>query len=208
MLCINIYSYNDTYSCLAPNLVCLFVADFLKTKPNSPFIRALNTAVLVSRDTGLSKVNIEDGITEWQTPALIGGDSPYQPPTVVDLIGRFPEINAKYESITKPSPFETEEELVKRTGRIAGILADSVFPSNLLIVSHAPCSLGISLTFEGLDLKRKQESKLKPWPLGGLTQFTRDKVECPWTMELCNSTQHLSGHWKEGVQAWTLPSLR
>jgi len=32
----------------------------------SPFKRALHTAVIVSKDIGLSKVNLEEGITEWQ----------------------------------------------------------------------------------------------------------------------------------------------
>ena len=178
----------------------------------SPFKRALHTAVLVCKDVGLPKVNLEDGITEWQTPSLVGKEAPYQPPSLVHLIERFPEINAKYATITKPTPFETEEEMVRRTGRIAQILADSVFPSNLLIVTHAPCALGISLCFEGLAESEmsqwKKETKLKPWPLGGLTQFTRSSTESPWVLALCQSTQHLTGPWKEGKQAWTLPSLR
>jgi broad specificity phosphatase PhoE len=184
----------------------------------SPFERALHTSVLVCKDLGLPRVNIEDGITEWQTPSLVGREEapPYEPPSLLDLIERFPEINAKYAAITKPTPFETEDQMVKRVGRIAQILANSVFPSNLLIVTHAPCAIGISLSFEGLaDLdasERKRETKLKPsgWPLGGLTEFTRTSScsSAKWELALCQSTQHLSGLWKEGKQAWTLPSLR
>lgn len=174
----------------------------------SNFKRALHTAVLVSNDVGLSKVNIEEGITEWQSPGLIGGQTPYKPPSVIHLLERFPEINARYESITKPEPFETEQEMVERTGRVARILADSLFPSSILIVSHAPCNIGISLSFEGLGEGRRSESKVRPWPLGGLTQFTRNAISSPWSMIKSGSTDHLSGTWKEGRQAWTLPSLR
>ncbi|QDZ18581.1 hypothetical protein A3770_02p10990 [Chloropicon primus] len=177
----------------------------------SPFKRALRTAVVVCRGIGLSRVNVEEGITEWQCPELVGGGDrpPYRPPALVDLVERFPEIHPKYESIVRPQPFETEEDLVKRTGRVARILADSCFPSDVLLVSHAPCSVGMSLGFEGLDLARaKGESKLEPWPLGGVTQFTRGSIGEPWTMAMACSTSHLSAPWREGKQRWTLPSLR
>jgi len=181
----------------------------LACHPTSPFKRALHTAAIVSREIELPKVNIEEGLTEWQCPELIGGDSPYQPPSVVHLIERFPELNGKYESITKPVPFETEQEMAGRVGRVARILADSVFPSNILLVSHAPCNIGMGLGFEGVAWENgRRDSKLKPWPLGGLTQFRRGALGAQWDMVKCVSTDHLSGPWKEGKQAWTLPSLR
>ncbi len=115
----------------------------------------------------------------------------------------------RYQSITTPAPFETEQEMVARVGRVARILADSLFPSNLLLVSHAPCNIGVALGFEGLPWeKASAESRLRPWPLGGLTQFRRAALGDKWDMVRCVSTDHLSGPWKEGKQAWTLPSLR
>jgi len=165
----------------------------------------------VSQDLGLGKVNVEDGITEWQSPELVGGENPYKPPSLIDLLENFPEINPKWEPMCRPEPFETEEEMCTRAARVARILADSCFPSDVLIVSHAPCNIAIGLGLEGLDLKEARgRTKIEPWPLGGLTRFTRDSVgeSSRWELAESCATGHLSGHWREGKQRWTLPALR
>ena len=157
------------------------------------------------------KLAVEDGITEWQSPELVGGENPYKPPSLIDLLENFPEINPKWEPMCRPEPFETEEEMCTRAARVARILADSCFPSDVLIVSHAPCNIAIGLGLEGLDLKEARgRTKIEPWPLGGLTRFTRDSVgeSSRWELAESCATGHLSGHWREGKQRWTLPALR
>ena len=157
------------------------------------------------------KLAVEDGITEWQSPELVGGENPYKPPSLIDLLENFPEINPKWEPMCRPEPFETEEEMCTRAARVARILADSCFPSDVLIVSHAPCNIAIGLGLEGLDLKEARgRTKIEPWPLGGLTRFTRDSVgeSSRWELAESCATGHLSGQWREGKQRWTLPALR
>ena len=143
-----------------------------------------------------------------QSPELVGGEAPYAPPDLLNLLESFPELSPKYESIAKPQPFETEEDMAKRCGRIVRILCDSVFPSDLLLVSHAPCCATMALALQGLDYAAARQTKVTAWPLGGLTQFRRNARESSWTMEKSASTAHLSGEWQEGKGAWTLPCLR
>mmetsp|Transcript_206 Transcript_206/g.432 ORF Transcript_206/g.432 Transcript_206/m.432 type:complete len:250 (+) Transcript_206:136-885(+) len=176
----------------------------------SPFRRSLQTAIIASKVMEVSKVQVENGLTEWQTESLIGKEDPYKPPGIIDLVEEFGGVvNTKYESIAEPKPFESEEEMIARTGRVAKILAESVYPADILIISHAPCLLGISLTLEGTFFNRGG-TQLKPWPLGGLTRFrrvSRDK-ESAWRMEVSGSTAHMSGIYQDGKQAWTLPCLQ
>ena len=85
----------------------------------------------------------------------------------------------------------------------------SVFPNDILLVSHAPCVQGISLALEGAP--KGKASAVTAWPLGGLTQFVRggkDGSRDDWRIERMCETAHLSGPWKEGKQAWALPCLR
>ena len=92
---------------------------------SSPFRRALRTAVIASKVLDLPSVRVERGLTEWQTPALLGKDEPYLAPNIFALMETFGEsVHATYESICVPTPWETEEAMIERTGRVARILAD------------------------------------------------------------------------------------
>ena len=51
---------------------------------------------------------------------------------------------------------------------------------------------------------------MKPWPLGGITLFSRDvsgeDMEGDgWKLEFYGSTSHMPGEYKQGLKAWSLP---
>ena len=141
---------------------------------------------------------------------------------------------------------ESEEQLLERTQKAAAAISDRYYPEHVLLVSHAPVNLGtcgptcpstarhVTTTVGvGLSLalssQSPQDHDIAPWPLGGLSKFTRSTKEtgafvwglghargakcligavAGWTRELNGSTAHLSGEEaKAGMQRWTLPCL-
>ena len=84
---------------------------------------------------------IEEGLTEWLTPSLVG-EACYHPPTPADLALDFPTIDPSHENVLVPSFPETEEQLLLRTKEVVDLLLAKFPGKNLLLVSHAPCDLG------------------------------------------------------------------
>ncbi len=89
---------------------------------------------------------------------------------------------------------------------------------SICIVSHAPCDQAMAHYLEKQQfssIESPKDSKLSPWPLGGVTVFSRsvlydDNAESPtafgdWTMELYGDTEHMPGDYKTGLKEWSLP---
>lgn len=130
---------------------------------------------------------------------------------------------ANGEEGTPPKWIESEEQLLDRCEttltRILDLYSKTWAPS-ICIVSHAPCDQAMAFCLEKLASKgtilKPSDSKLTPWPLGGITVFSREVhfggVEgAPptgfgnWTMELYGDTEHMPGEYKAGLKEWSLP---
>lgn len=185
----------------------------------SPFLRAAHTAHEIATRLGV-RVCVEEGLTEWLTTALVGGKEGsgvprHMPRTPAQLANTFNTIDADYASVGSATYTESEPALLTRmSDTLTRLLAQSPTAS-FLIVSHAPCLLAAALALEG---KGAAASQLEPWPLGGITQFTRplpddaaadNSVLRPdeWTMTMNGDCQHMPGGFKQGLQRWTLPCL-
>jgi hypothetical protein len=181
------------------------------------------------------------------TPSLVGEDE-YIPKAAQALIDEYgyDTIDPSYRSVNPyygnqtnrqepqaggigvaPAFPENESVLLQRMQTtIRQLLAQVGEDHHLMIVSHAPCNLGVALALEGC-IDTPKSSKLIPWPLGGLTQFVRQivpestrshehlthknkqtrKIETDFALQLNGDTAHMPGEYAEGLQAWTLPCL-
>ena len=119
-------------------------------------------------------------------------------------------INDNNDDESPPYFFESEEYLMKRCRKtMDGILAHAN-GSNLCIVSHTPCAQAMALYLEGAPTL--EESQLGPWPLGGVTLFTREldgdnDNDGKWKLEMYADTEHMPGEYKKGLKPWSLPCL-
>mmetsp|Transcript_28699 Transcript_28699/g.41072 ORF Transcript_28699/g.41072 Transcript_28699/m.41072 type:complete len:91 (+) Transcript_28699:569-841(+) len=84
--------------------------------------------------------------------------------------------------------------------------------NNIVFVAHAPFIQ--ALVFNAIKIIEHDEDEaracMKPWPLGGITLFSRDvsgeDMEGDgWKLEFYGSTSHMPGEYKEGLKAWSLP---
>jgi len=116
---------------------------------------------------------------------------------------------------------ESEENLLERCETTLSRLLSSHNSNgdSICIVSHAPCDQAMAYSLEKAILKSitaPKDSKLTPWPLGGITVFSRpilyendtDTKPCgfgDWTMDLYGDTEHMPGDYKTGLKKWSLP---
>lgn len=143
-----------------------------------------------------------------------------RPRTVQQLIDMtFTEIDPNYQSVNPiandpndvpdgaPYFFESEEYLMKRCRVTMDKLLKDANGANICIVSHTPCAQAMALYLE--DAPSLRESKLGPWPLGGVTLFTKDSDDKSgaWKLEMYADTSHMPGEYKKGLKAWSLPCL-
>ena len=127
--------------------------------------------------------------------------------------------DAEEKEIPKGAPhfIETEEDLLVRCAttldRILELHSSQVDGNgcdNVAIVSHAPCAQAIALHLEGRGVEK---SKLGPWPLGGITKFSRTVTASPsgvdgqqtvsygdWNMEFYGDTEHMPGKYQVGMK--------
>ena len=167
---------------------------------SSPFLRTTHTASIIADQLNI-KVQIEEGLTEWQIPSLLVEQetgSKTNPRTVTELHKIFPNIDTTYQS---GNPFQSswypetdESKLLKRCATtLQKILEQHASLTNIILVSHAPCDQALALYLEG-NTNNPERSTLTPWPLGGITKFTssRNSSEEEWTMEWYGDTQHVS----------------
>jgi broad specificity phosphatase PhoE len=131
----------------------------------------------------------------------------------------FTEIDSAYKSVNPiatdpnnipegaPYFFESEEYLMTRCKVTMERILKDANGSNICIVSHTPCAQAMSLYLE--DAPCLGESQLGPWPLGGVTLFTRDYDDSKgkWKLEMYADTAHMPGEYKNGLKPWSLPCL-
>lgn len=190
----------------------------------SPFLRTTHTAHIVASEQSGVPVKLEEGLWEWLVPSLLVEPNGIktEPKTASELATKFDTVDASYTSANPvvaddaqdipagaPHFVETEDALLLRCETTMKRLLDAAQGENIAIVSHAPCDQAIALYLEGAS--SVAESKLGPWPLGGITMFSRtlgdDGSTGPWTMELYGDTEHMSGEYKSGIKKWSLPCL-
>ena len=181
----------------------------------SPFIRATHTAHLVAEKLNL-KVYIEDGISEWVTPDLLGKDR-YVPRSVFELHYLFPYVSKNYRSVLTTHNmqhlWEDETDLYERSQEIINRLVESAGGQSILICTHAPCAQAVALAMDVNANMDPSQSQIPPWPLGGLTMFSRELNTdigewSDWTPELMCNTEHMPpGEYRKGAKAWSLPGF-
>ncbi|KAL3786652.1 hypothetical protein HJC23_006848 [Cyclotella cryptica] len=191
---------------------------------SSALHRAVSTSQLIVHALGKTKnsIRIEDGLVEWLTPSLTvePDGTRLKPRTVQHLIDMtFTEIDADYKSVNPiatdpnnvpegaPYFFETEEYLMIRAKVTMERILKDADGKNICIVSHTPCAQAMALYLE--DAATLEESKLGPWPLGGITVFSKD-TNCDngkWELEMYADTSHMPGEYKNGLKEWSLPCL-
>jgi len=189
---------------------------------SSSLHRAVSTSQLIVHALGKTKnsVRVEDGLIEWLTPSLTvePDGSRLSPRTVQQLIDMtFTEIDPDYKSVNPlatdpnnvsegaPYFFESEEYLMTRARVTMDRILENADGKNFCIVSHTPTAQAMALYLEGAA--SLEESKLGPWPLGGITLFTRDEGEEKWNMEMYADCSHMPGEYKNGLKEWSLPCL-
>ena len=169
-------------------------------------------------------VRIEEGLTEWLIPSLLVDRSGVKtnPRTVPELAVVYGTIDDNYKSVNPVVPddatdvpegapkfVETEEALLKRCATTMQRILDDSNGASIAIVSHAPCDQSLAFFLEGAS--SPAESTLGPWPLGGITKFSRtvhdDGSYGKWTLEKYGDTSHMPGKYKPGTKHWSLPSF-
>jgi len=195
---------------------------------SSPFQRTAHTANILastlSNDNGeVVALNIEEGLTEWQVPSLLVNSSSgikTEPESVDDLKKKFDCVDQSYTSLNPvitagisdrkgaPCFTESEEDLLKRAKVTISMLLENSKGKNFAIVSHAPVDQALAYVLEsGGDTIKSDESQIGPWPLGGITLFSRSLTEEEWQLEFYGDTEHMPGIYKPGLKHWSLPCL-
>eukprot|EP00571_Detonula_confervacea_P002990 CAMPEP_0172313584 /NCGR_PEP_ID=MMETSP1058-20130122/20531_1 /TAXON_ID=83371 /ORGANISM="Detonula confervacea, Strain CCMP 353" /LENGTH=248 /DNA_ID=CAMNT_0013027261 /DNA_START=36 /DNA_END=782 /DNA_ORIENTATION=- len=189
---------------------------------SSSLHRAVSTSQLIVHALGKTKnsILIEDGLIEWLTPSLTvePDGTRLQPRTVQQLVDlTFTEIDQEYKSVNPIAPdpsnapegapyfFESEEYLMTRAKVSMQKIIEHANGKNICIVSHTPCAQAMAVYLE--DAASLEESKIGPWPLGGITAFTKGDDDDGWKLEMYADTSHMPGDYKNGLKEWSLPCL-
>ena len=190
---------------------------------SSSLHRAVSTSQLIVHALGKTKnsILIEDGLIEWLTPSLTvePDGTRLNPRSVQQLVDMtFTEIDQTYKSVNPlakdpnnvpegaPYFFESEEYLMTRAKISMERIIQHANGKNICIVSHTPCAQAMALYLE--KPKSLAESKVGPWPLGGVTMFTRDiGSDDEWSLDMYADTSHMPGEYKNGLKEWSLPCL-
>lgn len=198
---------------------------------SSPFQRTAHTANILAsalrndNNGEVTRLNIEEGLTEWQVPSLLVNASSgmkAEPESVKDLKKKFDCIDPSYTSLNPvivngrcdvvrkgaPCFTESEEQLLKRAKVTISKILEHSKGKNLAIVSHAPVDQALAYVLEsGGDAIKSEKSQIGPWPLGGITLFSRNVLEQEWKLEFYGDTDHMPGIYKPGLKHWSLPCL-
>jgi broad specificity phosphatase PhoE len=205
----------------------LAIARRLAAMPNPPDVvyssslhRAVSTSQLIVHALGKTKnsIRVEDGLIEWLTPSLTvePDGTRLQPRSVQQLVDMtFTEIDQDYQSVNPiatetsdsgaPYFFESEEYLMLRAKVTMQRILEHANGENICIVSHTPCAQLMALYLEGPA--SIAESKIGPWPLGGVTCFSKDAADDGWILEMYADTDHMPGEYKNGLKEWCIPCL-
>lgn len=192
---------------------------------SSSLHRAVSTSQLIVHAIGKTQnsIKVEDGLIEWLTPSLTvePDGSRLEPRTVQQLIDMtFTEIDPDYKSVNPiatdpnivpegaPYFFESEDYLMIRAKVTMERILKDAGGKDICIVSHTPCAQAMAVFLEGAS--SLSESKVGPWPLGGVTMFTKDSDNTSsekWELEMYADCSHMPGEYKNGLKEWSLPCL-
>ena len=171
-------------------------------------MRTTHTASILASKLS-REVNVEEGLYEYLIPSLLidrSGTRTY-PRSVYELKQKFKNIDVSYESsvkITEDMFPENEQSLIERNRNTLSGILDHASGANVAIVAHAPCVQALAFVMEGAD--SVENSKLRKWPLGGITRFSRDcTANSGWEMDFYGLTEHMPGEYKDGAGLWSLP---
>ena len=147
----------------------------------SPFLRTVQTAILVAEILDLT-IKVESGLSEWLNPHWMTA----MPETLslVELAEIFPRIDLSYTSRVTANYPETREQVLKRAGKTAKLLATE-FAENILLVGHGASVLGMTMGL--LDVTVEPEINAA---LCCLVKLVGDGQE--WVMELNGDVSHLN----------------
>jgi broad specificity phosphatase PhoE len=146
----------------------------------SPFLRTVQTANAVAEVLDLP-IELESGLSEWLNPDWM--TSMPEKLSMVALKELFPRVDLSYSSRAIADYPETKEQVLKRSGHTARILA-AEFAEDLLLVGHGASVWGATM---GL-VPSLGEGDLKA-SLCCLVKVVRQGSQ--WTLELNGDTSHL-----------------
>ena len=169
-------------------------------------------------------MRIEEGLTEWLTPSLVVDANGIKAKTksVSELCRIYGTIDYDYQSVNPvvpddsvdfppgaPKYEESEDALLIRCATTLRRILENSNGESFVLVSHAACDQALAFFLEGAA--SPAESKLGPWPLGGITKYSRP-INCDgsygqWQLEKYAVTSHMPGKYKPGVQHKSLPSF-
>jgi broad specificity phosphatase PhoE len=172
----------------------------------SPFLRTTHTASILASSL-MTGVNVEDGLYEYLIPSLLVDRSGVRtfPRTVDQLKEIFENVNENYKACVQITPEmfpEDEMRLIERCRYTLDGILKHAQGANVAIVAHAPCVQALAFVMEGVA--STEDSKLQKWPLGGITRFSRDGEDDPWTMDFYGVTTHMPGEYQKGAGLWSL----
>lgn len=156
---------------------------------SSPFLRTVHTAQLIALELRQPCVRIEEGLTEWRTPALWHDSSGNLCETNSSeaLAQRFGTIDLDYASLNPAASEEqtesTEDLSVRCATTVERLLEYHGRGENLCLVSHAPCNQAMARHLGDAAAPSNTE-----WPMGGVALFARtiyeDGSTGSWEMEI------------------------
>ena len=185
----------------------------------SPFVRTVHTAQLVALDLDSCfrvDVCVEEGLTEWQISSLLVDKKGIKtnPKLTDELASVYGTIDLDYQSLNpvstteenvpigSPHYPESEQGLLKRCSTTLERILEFSVGQSFVIVSHAPCDQALAINLEG-TASDASKSKLGPWPLGGITKFSRtidgDNYGA-WNLDFYGDTEHMPGKYKAGLK--------
>jgi len=231
----------------------VYADPFMRTTHTGHIIaKELSSSSLCDNDD--VQLRSEEGLWEWLIPSLLIEKSTgihTHPKSVNELKKIFDStagnniIDEEYKSVnpykeimsSSSSYFpESEKQLLKRCGHtLSRILelkekdsdAHEQYES-ICIVSHAPCNQAMAYYLAGDDeiatSPEVSSTIVKPWPLGGITMFSRtiiienekegamsgdsiSHIVGKWKCEIFGNTHHMPNEYKKGIAAWSLPSF-
>ena len=185
----------------------------------SPFVRTVHTAQLIALDLDASsRVCVEEGLTEWQISSLLVDKrgTKTNPKSTDELASVYGTIDLDYQSLNPVSttednfpvatPYypESEHDLLKRCSTTLERILEFSVGKSFVIVSHAPCDQALAINLERTaTASDPSKSKLGPWPLGGITKFSRtidDDSYGAWNLDFYGDTEHMPGKYKAGLK--------
>lgn len=115
---------------------------------SSPFRRAIETAIPLSRRTGIP-IRLEWGLSEYLNPDWFGELMP-ELPNAVKRAREYPEVDPRYKPHVPTRFPETLEDMLERTRTTARVLTENYGP-NIIVFGHGASTLGVRNGLLGIE---------------------------------------------------------